>query len=138
MIRKKAKGSTLKTKLDNAFSVFIRLRDSSANGTFKCISCGRTLPYEQADCGHYINRKHMSTRYSEVNCNAQCRSCNRFDEGNIQGYRRGLIDKYGERAVLLLEASKNDENKIAEYEYRAMIAEYRKAAKVLNEEKQIL
>ena len=82
----KKKSPNLKNKLDTVFSRFIRLRDARKDGTFQCISCGRILPLDQADCGHYINRQHMSTRFSEKNCNAQCRSCNRFDEGNMQGY----------------------------------------------------
>ena len=131
--RLKSKSNSLKNKLDAVFSEFIRLRD----GTFVCISCGRLLPYDQADCGHYINRKHMSTRFSEKNCNAQCRSCNRFDEGNIQGYRRGLVAKYGESVVLMLEASKNQINKLSEFEYKAMIDHYRKEVKRLKKEKGI-
>ncbi len=111
------------------------MRDSDVNGTFVCISCGRRLPYEQADCGHYINRKHMATRFSERNCNAQCRSCNRFDEGNIQGYRRGLVAKYGESAVLALESAKNQINKISGFEYEIMIDYYRKEVKRLKKEK---
>ena len=71
---KTKKKPNLKAKLDKVFSEYIRKRDTH-NGVFKCISCGRILPYEQADCGHYINRKHMSTRFDEMNCNAQCRSC---------------------------------------------------------------
>ncbi|WP_321331927.1 recombination protein NinG [uncultured Bacteroides sp.] len=120
--------------LDEVFSQYIRLRDSDKKQTFKCISCGRTLPYEQADCGHYINRKHMSLRFSEKNCNAQCRSCNRFDEGNIQGYRRGLVEKYGEPLVLMIEAAKNEVNKITVFELRAMIKYYRKEVKRLESE----
>lgn len=135
--RLKSRSNSLKNKLDAVFSEFIRLRDSRDNGTFTCISCGRLLPYDQADCGHYINRKHMSTRFSEKNCNAQCRSCNRFDEGNIQGYRRGLIAKYGEPVVLMLEASKNQINKLSEFEYKAMIDHYRKEVKRLKKEKGI-
>ncbi len=74
-------------------------------------------------------------RYGTKNCNAQCRSCNRFDEGNIQGYRRGLIDKYGERTVLLLESLKNQTNKITEFEYKEMIAFYKSEVKRLEQEK---
>lgn len=125
--------SKLIEKLDDVFSMFIRLRDSNTNGTFRCISCGRILPFEQADCGHYINRKHMSLRFSEKNCNAQCRSCNRFDEGNIQGYRRGLITKYGEPTVILLEAMKNETNKLSIFELEAMINHYRKEVKELKQ-----
>lgn len=129
----KSTRSKLIEKLDNVFSMFIRLRDSNANDTFRCISCGRLLPFEQADCGHYINRKHMSLRFSEKNCNAQCRSCNRFDEGNIQGYRRGLIAKYGESTVILIEAMKNETNKLSVFELEYMIDHYRKEVKRLKE-----
>jgi len=83
------------TALDKVFSIFIRQRDA-VNGVIKCISCGKLVPWKESDCGHYINRKHMATRYDEQNCNAQCRSCNRFDEGNMHGYANGLRKKYGE------------------------------------------
>lgn len=114
-----------KEKLDKVFSQYIRLRDMIPGTTiFRCISCGMIKPINQADCGHYINRQHMSTRYSEVNCNAQCRSCNRFDEGNIQGYRRGLVLKYGEARVCLLESTKYEMRKYSEFEYKALISHY--------------
>jgi uncharacterized C2H2 Zn-finger protein len=91
----KPKKNSLKSKLDKVFSQYIRLRDMLPGTTlFKCISCGNIYSITKADCGHYINRSHMSTRFSEVNCNAQCRDCNRFDEGNMSGYRQGLIRKY--------------------------------------------
>jgi len=83
------------TALDKTFSLFIRQRDAK-NGIIKCISCGKPVPWKESDCGHYINRKHMSTRYDEQNCNAQCRSCNRFNEGSMHGYAKGLRVKYGE------------------------------------------
>ena len=121
-----------KDKLDRVFSEYIRLRDSK-DGYFTCISCGKVKPYEQADCGHYINRIHMATRYSEINCNAQCRKCNRFEEGNMSGYRQGLIRKYGEQKVLLLEMQKNETKKYSEFEYKALITHYKKAIKKLKQ-----
>lgn len=132
----KGNRSSLLRKADTAFSKYIRLRDMDpANGTFVCISCGRRLSIGEADCGHYINRHHMSLRFSEINCNAQCRSCNRFDEGNIQGYRRGLVAKYGEDAVLLLESKKYAVNKISSVELELIATHYRKQAKKLAAEK---
>jgi hypothetical protein len=112
-------------RLDKEFSLFIRRRDSQ-NGFFQCISCGKIKPFEQADCGHYINRKHLSTRFSEINCNAQCRACNRFSEGNMSGYRQGLIKKYGEQKVLLLEMAKNQTVKYSVFELEAMRKHYKK------------
>lgn len=120
----------LKEKLDRIFSQYIRLRDMMMPGrVFRCISCGSVMSIRQADCGHYINRQHMATRYSEVNCNAQCRHCNRFDEGNMSGYRDGLVRKYGETKVVLLEAQKNEVRKYSDVEYQALIAHYQKEIK---------
>ena len=127
---KTKKKPDLKAKLDKVFSEYIRKRDTN-NGVFRCISCGKILPYEQADCGHYINRKHMSTRFDEMNCNAQCRSCNRFDEGNMQGYRRGLVAEYGEQKVLLLESKKNTTRKYSDFEYGELIKHYKEEIKKL-------
>lgn len=66
----------------------------------------------------------MSLRFSELNCNAQCRHCNRFQEGNIQDYRKGLIEKIGEPKVLLLEAQKNLYNKITNFELEILTKHY--------------
>lgn len=134
---KVAKKVDYKAKLDRVFSLYIRLRDGFSNGTFVCVSCGQIKPISEADCGHYINRKHMSTRFSEVNCNAQCRKCNRFDEGNIQGYRRGLIRKYGEQRVLLLEAEKGTTRQYSDFEYKVLIKHYTEEIKKLRKEKVI-
>ena len=120
----------LKAKLDKVFSEYIRKRDTN-NGVFRCISCGRLLPYEQADCGHYINRQHMATRFDEMNCNAQCRKCNRFSEGNMSGYRFGLVKKYGEQKVVLLESKKNSVRKFSDFEYQVLIKYYQEEIKKL-------
>lgn len=110
-------------KLDRVFSLYVRLRDSN-NGYFRCISCGRILPYEQADAGHYVNRQHMSLRYDEKNVNAQCRHCNRFLEGNMQDYRQGLIKKYGEKTVVFLEYEKHQTRHYSPFELEALIKYY--------------
>lgn len=127
MIKKKTSRSTATRKADEAFSLFIRTRDAQPyeGRFFRCISCGRVLPIEQADCGHYVNRSHMSLRYSELNCHSQCRHCNRFQEGNIQDYRKGLIEKIGEEKVLLIEAAKHITNKISTFELQLLAKHYK-------------
>jgi hypothetical protein len=42
--------------------------------------------------------------FDEMNVHAQCRHCNRFQEGNHFLYRKWLAGKYGEAAVKELEA----------------------------------
>ena len=68
----------------------------------------------------------MATRFDENNCNAQCRSCNRFDEGNIQGYRKGLIAKYGEKLTESLEIKKHNTSRISEVELDILIDYYKR------------
>lgn len=127
-----------KAKLDRVFSRYIRLRDMIGDTkTFRCISCGQIKPIGQADCGHYINRQHMATRFSEVNCHAQCRSCNRFDEGNLQGYRRGLVAMYGEQRVRILEAMKYEARKYSEFEFEALTAHFKKEVERMLAEKNL-
>jgi len=121
---------SLVASLDKIFSQFIRLRDTPG-GVGRCISCQKVIMYKDCDCGHYINRKHMTTRFDEKNCHAQCRSCNRFDEGNMQGYRRGLIAKIGEKETDLLEVKKHDTSTMGVFELELLIKVYKQKVKDL-------
>lgn len=127
----------LKNKLDRIFSEFIRLRDSDANGYCRCISCGKIQYWREVDCGHYVNRGHMGTRFSERNCNAQCRKCNRFDEGCNIGYTRGLIAKYGIKVINELDAKKHNYTHLTSFDYEVLIKHYQYEVKRLKEEKGI-
>jgi hypothetical protein len=113
-------------KLDKVFSEYIRLRDSDENGYCRCISCGKIAHWKDMDCGHFINRKHMSLRFNEVNCNAQCRADNRFDEGNLEGYRRGLTIKHSPDIIDRLYAMKNVQMKFSQIEIDLLTKEYAK------------
>lgn len=126
-----------KDKLDRIFSEYIRLRDADNNGYIRCISCGKVVFWKDADNGHFINRKHMSLRFSETNCNAQCRACNRFDEGNMTGYNLGMIKKYGQQVVDLLILAKNQANKISNTEYKILITHYKQKVKEIKSQKNL-
>lgn len=116
--------------MDRVFSEFIRLRDSK-DGYFTCCSCWEMKPYEQADAGHFINRKWMATRYREDNVHAQCRACNRFDEGNSVGYARFMDKKYGAEHVDMLMAMKREPQKWTDFELDLLIKDYRQRVKDL-------
>lgn len=116
-------------KLDKLFSKFIRQRDLINGEMFKCCSCGQLKPKEQADAGHFINRRWMACRWREDNVHSQCRSCNRFDEGNSVGYTMFMIDKYGKEHVEYLQAIKNAGYKYSEFELQILIDEYKEKLK---------
>ena len=121
----------LTAKLDRIFSKYIRKRDSKGE-FFRCCSCGQLKPIEQADCGHFINRRWMACRWREDNCHAQCRACNRFDEGNAVGYTMFMIEKYGKEHVEYLQAIKNAGYKYSDFELQTLIDEYKRKLKDLS------
>lgn len=125
----------LKDKLDKVFSEYIRIRDADQNGFIRCISCGKSVFWKEADAGHYINRKHLSLRFNEINVNAQCRSCNRFDEGNIPAYGMALQGKYGKEIIEKLLASKNQTMKLGRFEIEQLTKDVKTKLSQLKKEK---
>ena len=107
------------------------------SGMFRCISCGKIKPIEQADAGHYHSRRHMSTRFDEDNVNAECRFCNRFSADHIIGYRENLIKKIGEQRFLLLEVKAHETHKWSVLELEQLTKYYRALANKLQNEKGI-
>lgn len=88
--------SNLVKRLDRIFSLYIRLRDAMPNGCVRCISCGKIKVFDDVDCGHFHSRRHMSTRFDEDNCHAECKFCNRFSADHLIGYQTNLIRKIGQ------------------------------------------
>lgn len=129
--------STLVERLDKVFSKYIRLRDAMPSGLFRCISCGKIKPIEQADCGHFHSRTHMSTRFDEDNCHAECRYCNRFSADHLIGYRENLIRKIGEQRYLLLEVKAHETRKWSHFELEQLVKYYKALVEKLQKEKGI-
>lgn len=128
---RKRSQKTLIRKLDEVFSRYIRLRDADEHGYIRCISCGRIHHFSKMQNGHFINRKHMSTRFDEQNCNGQCIKCNMYDEGCNAGYEFGLKRKYGPQIINILYLRKHTYKKWDSFELEALIEHYKKEVKKL-------
>lgn len=122
-------------KLDRIFSKYIRLRDAMPSGFIRCISCGQIKEFDRFDCGHYYSRMHMSTRWDEDNCNAECSLCNRFSAEHLIGYRENLIKKIGENRFKLLEVKAHQTKQWSEFELKMLCEYYQKKVKELSKEK---
>ena len=138
IVKRKKRKVDLRAKLDTQFSLFIRARDAMPNGYAKCISCGKIHFWRELQCGHYMSRRYMSTRFDEDNCHAQCVACNMFNQGNIQGYRRGLLEKIGEKRINLIELkAMNSIRKYSDLEYKELTKYYKLRTEKLRKEKGI-
>ena len=122
-------------KLDDAFSEYIRLRDADEHGIVNCITCDDRHHYREIDCGHFVDRGHMATRYHLQNSNGQCRLCNSTHDGRAELHGKAIDLKYGEGTAEMLIKLGRQERHFTEHELQGMLEELRKEIKALKEEK---
>lgn len=83
---KKPTRSKLVKKLDVVFSKYIRLSSADSRGMCTCVTCGRQYHWKNIQAGHFMSRKHYSTRWDERNVKSQCVGCNMFKSGEQYKY----------------------------------------------------
>lgn len=119
---KKPSSKTLKRKLWEIFSKYIRLRDQST-----CISCDKRFDaISELDAGHYHPRTSgMALFFDERNVHAQCRGCNRFRHGNLAQYALALQRRYGKGILEELDKKRQEIKKYSTQEYIDLIEYYK-------------
>lgn len=83
---KKPLRSKLIKKLDVVFSKYIRLSNADSRGMCTCVTCGKQFHWKNIQAGHFMSRKHYSTRWDESNVKPQCVGCNMFKSGEQYKY----------------------------------------------------
>lgn len=85
---KKPTRSKLVKKLDVVFSQYVRLSNADSRGMCKCVTCGKVGHWKTGgiQAGHFISRKHYSTRWNEDNVKPQCVACNVYRAGEQYKY----------------------------------------------------
>lgn len=96
---KSATSSKLKKELDRLFSLWIRSTHPKI-----CYTCGKQGVTLQ--CGHFIPRNILITRWEPQNCRPQCVGCNLFGNGKILDFEDHLVREIGREAVDTLKASR--------------------------------
>lgn len=124
---KKPTRSKLVKKLDTVFSQYIRLSNADNNGYCTCVTCNKTFFWKEIQAGHFMSRKHYSTRWDERNVKPQCVRCNIYNQGEGYLYSLYLGDKLSKK---LLEESR-ELRKFTNIELEEMIADYSERVKKL-------
>lgn len=122
-------------KLDKIFSEYVRIRDADASGYVHCYCCGYPIHWTNAQAMHFMNRRHLGTRFNEENVNAGCPPCNMYQNGNLEAYEAHLIREYGDSIIDKLTMLKTTVMKFAPYEIEEMTDHYRREVKRLKKEK---
>lgn len=97
--QKKPAVNKLKKEADRVFSLYVRYRDGKkVNGEWfsQCITSGEWLPIKKAQAGHFMSRRHNSTRFEEENVNTQSYRDNVLNHGEQYKYSLAVDLKYGD------------------------------------------
>ncbi len=116
-------------KLWKIFSEYIRRRDAklfSGEDIGKCITCSHADHWKYMDAGHFISRRHLSTKFSEKNNNLQCKGCNGFGAGKQFEYSIEINKKYGNGSSELLLMESRKAVKWGNFDYEFRIEFYKK------------
>ena len=90
---------SLKAEAIKVFNRFVRERDAQ-KGCISCITGG------VHNAGHfYHGHIYSALQFNEVNVQGQCVHCNLPKAGNEKGFRQGLIRRYGQDKVDLLDSA---------------------------------
>jgi len=133
-LKKRKSRKNLIVALDRVFSKYIRtkyLRDNFV----ECVTCNRKYPINKIQAGHFMSRKHYSTRWSEDNVFPQCYGCNVMQQGQQYLFSKFIDEKYGEGYSDVLLYRSRETVKFSDFEIEEMIEDYTNRLKVLEKEK---
>lgn len=113
--------ASLKNKLDKVFSEWTRRSQSVP----LCISCGSIKDsWKELQCGHFVSRVRLATRWHPENCHPQCGACNVLRRGNPIGYSQYLLKRYGPNIFAELDEMSRRSVKFTRSDLARLIEEY--------------
>jgi hypothetical protein len=120
----------LSDDLDILFSQQVRLTYADEHGMVKCFTCDTVKHWKQMDCGHFISRAKMPTRYSVKNCRPQCKECNRHNNGEEKVFAERLEAEEPGIVEILKEQSREVQD-FGREELKVMIGDTTRKVKLL-------
>ncbi len=129
--------SKLKKELDKYFSLYIRLRDATEEGMVQCFTSGKVYHYKSIHAGHFMSRKHLSTRWDETNVQPQSPADNLFGQGEQYKFALALDAKYGDGTAEYLQFKSKKIQKFSRVDYDDLISYYKSLVENLKKDKGI-
>ena len=146
--RRKKKEPTPLKKADDAFSWYIRLRDSHNNfGVIMgaCCTCddqiqvaywddmGELKHNKLAQCGHFISRAKYNVRFDERNSDLQCWKCNCPKKGMQYEHSLYVDRKLGPGTALVLREEAKQQRLYKKFELLEIEEKYKKLSRIEEE-----
>ena len=119
--------------LDHVFSKYIRLKYADDKGMVECFTSGKKFHWGKIQCGHFIPRSNLGTRWLEANCRPQSEYDNCFLSGNMDVFEKkleeeksGSVDYLRELAYQVAKPSRDElKQMIIEYRHKVRMLEFK-------------
>ncbi len=123
----------------NVMSKFVRAEECLASTGYwfsgVCITCEKRFHINALDAGHFVSGRGNSVLFVRENVHIQCSNwCNRMQHGNTKKYRKKMIELYGEKKVLEIEALKNTIVQNKDMDFASVEKKYKDKLKALEKE----
>lgn len=134
----KSPRSKAKRLANDAFSMFIRVRDAiettASLTAFKCVTCGAYTMVKGGHCGHWIPGRGDAVLFEEHNAHGQCPRCNTYGSGMFVEHEISVVEKYGPEEAQRLKDLKFHAVKHPIHKYHEIKLIYRAKLKEMIEE----
>lgn len=84
-------------------------------------------------CGHFVRRQHLATRWDENNCRPQDYGCNVGQGGNYDVFALKLLKEIGEEGLEELEKKKNTPKYWGVKALQGLLEEYKEKLRALTQ-----
>jgi hypothetical protein len=138
---KEKRESTIKQLDANAWkwcSRMVRVEEAVNPDYVYCFTCKKLIRLVDAECGHFVQRNRLATKFKRQNLHSQCTRCNKFLSGNQAVHGIEIDKQYGEgtaKHLILLGSIRGA--KIGRLEYERMIEEFKAITNKLVKDKGI-
>lgn len=113
-----------KKRADRAFSRHTRQMYADSQGQVTCYTCPRRDHWKNLQCGHFVPRQYLATRWDERNCRPQCYACNMLYGGQPSQFAANLQREYGPEIVDELNRKRFEVVKLYVVDYQKLIEKY--------------
>lgn len=126
--------SVFERKADELYSERLRRKAADYRGMVHCITCGKMMRWQDAQCSHYISRRHHATRFIEDNTHIMCAECNNLHNENKEPYLNWMLANTKAGTLSRLHSMSKDY--VSDIDYKEMlnkvILDCKREIKILN------
>lgn len=117
----------LKKELDFLVSRYVRLSAANKRGYVLCYTCGKRAKWNDGmQCGHFIRRQYLATRFDLKNLKVQCIGCNIYGDGKMVEFAKNLE---AETPGIVAQLYRDAQKIVKDYPYSEEIARYKELLK---------